>query len=186
MEESKPGFGLFFISLSLLFFAAVLTFLSWQQYQKIEPVFPDGAMVADIPVAGLLPDQAVERVRQVYGLPADLSYQGNVIRMEIPNSIDYENLRRDLETQLDTVLSQNSFIRFLSGKNSSLPVSAEIPFNELPDSIRTYLSDEIVPRYDIPAISSQPNESGFTAGHPGRAIDIEASLPLIDLARRSK
>ena len=113
MEESKPGFGLFFISLSLLFFAAVLTFLSWQQYKKIEPVFPDGSTIADISVAGLDPDEAVERIREVYGLPTDLNYRGSIIRMEIPDSIDYEALLEDLKTQISTIYSGQSFIRFL-------------------------------------------------------------------------
>ena len=51
MEESKPSLGLFFISLSLLFFAGVLVFLSWQRYQTIEKVIPDGSRIAGIPGA---------------------------------------------------------------------------------------------------------------------------------------
>ena len=117
MEESKPGFGLFFISLSLLFFTGVLMFLSLQQYKKIQPsVFPDGSMVADIPISGLNPDEAVERVREVYGLPIDLSYRGSVIRVEFPDNINYVSLRAELETRLAEALSETSFIRFLCGK----------------------------------------------------------------------
>ena len=185
MEESKPGFGLFFISLSLLFFAGVLTFLSFQQYQKIEPVLPDGSMIADIPAAGLTADEAVERVREVYDLPVDLKYGAYTIRAVIPDSVDYEKLRGDLENEIKSIYSENSFLRFLTGKINRAPVLAEIPFNVLSGTIRTYLSDEIVPRYDIMPVSAQPTGSGFTAGHSGRALDIDASLPLIDQARRS-
>ena len=74
MEDSKPGLGLFFISLSLLFFAAVLTFVSFQQYKTIRPGIPAGSQIADIPIGGLMPEEAVERVKAVYDLPVVLSY----------------------------------------------------------------------------------------------------------------
>ncbi len=185
MEESRPTLSLLFISVSLLFFAAVLAFLSFQRYNAIERVIPDGSYIGDIPITGLDPDEAVERVRAVYGLPVDVDYRGALIRLEMPGNIDYDLLQRELTEQLDRIYAQNTFINYLFGKFTQPPVRLDIPFNAMPDSVREYLTEEVVPRYDIPAISAQPGGNGFYAGHPGRKLEIEASLPLIDEARRS-
>lgn len=185
MEESKPGLGLFFISLSLLFFAGVLTFLSWQQYRAIEPVIPDGSMLGEIPVAGLSSEDAVERVRSVYGLPVLLDYMGSTIALEVPDSIDYEALKAGLDAQIDAVYAQNSFIGFLVGKFRQDPIRIPLTFSELPGSVRRFLEEEIRPRYDIQPLPVQPEGAVFRAGHAGRALDTDASLPLIDAARQS-
>lgn len=185
MEDSRPGFGLIFISLSLLFLAGVLTFLSWQQYQAIEPVIPDGSMIADIPITGLTPDEAIDRVRSVYSLPIILSYRGSRILMEISESIDFNALEQELISEIDKIYAQNTFIRFLCGKISQDPIILSLKFQELPDSVRTFLTDEITSRYDIVPMSIQPDGMEFRAGHPGTALNIEDALPLIDAARRS-
>lgn len=185
MEESKPSLGLFFISASLLFFAAVLTFLSFQQYKSIKPVIPDGSTVGDIPVAGLDAEEAAERVKSVYGLPTEIIYRESRIHLEIPDSVNYDLLQQKLDEQIDLIYSNNSFISYLSGKFSQPAIHLEIPFNPLSESVRSFLSDEIVPRYDIPAISAQPDGDGFRKGHGGRRLDVDASLSLIDSARKS-
>ncbi len=185
MEESRSGIGLFFISLSLLFFTAVLTFISLQQFRSVKPVLPDGSMVAGIPVAGLSPDEAADRVRSVYGLPVMLDYLGSRICLGIPDSVDYEALKAGLTDRMRAVYTSNSFMDYLAGKFSQEAIVMEPVFNELPDSVRSFLEDEIVPRYDIFPMSVQPEGSIFRAGHGGRKLDIDAALPLIDAARRS-
>lgn len=185
MEESKPSLGLLFISLGLLFFAGVLTFLSWQHYKTIDRVIPDGSMIGDIPITGLTPDEAIERVRSVYGLPVVLDYLGSSIMLEMPDTIDYEKLKAELLSNIDRTYEANSFLNFLMGEFSQEPIRMELTFMEMPDSVRNFLSEEIVPRYDIFPMSVQPEGNGFRAGHAGRALDIEASLPLIEQARLS-
>ena len=185
MEESKPSLGLLFISLSLLFFAGVLTFLSYQRYRSIEPVIPDGSSIAGIPITGLTPEEAVERVRSVYDLPVMLDYRGSSILLDFPENIDYDMLKQDLQNQINAVYLKNSFLNYLMGKYSQEAIQMDLSFSEMPESVSTFLSEEIKPRYDILPIPTQPNGNGFTAGHPGRALDAEAALSLIDAARRS-
>ena len=185
MEESKPSLGLFFISLSLLFFAGVLTFLSYQRYRSIDRVIPDGSEIAGISITGLEPDEAIERVKEVYGNPVILSYRGSLIQMDLPDSIDFEGMQKELESRFEEVYAQNNFISYLTGKYEQDPVIMDLQFNDLTDHIRSCLENEIAPRYDIPAISVQPTGTGFRAGHPGRKLDIDAAVPLIDEARRS-
>ncbi len=185
MEEQKPALSLFFISISLLFFAGVLTFLALQRYNAIEPVIPNGSMIGDISVSGLSPDEAVERVKAVYNLPVEADYMGSRILLDIPDSVDYAFLQDELESRIDHIHGQNSFLSYLSGKFSQPSIVVDIPFNPMSDAVREFLLDEIVPRYDIPAISDQPDGLGFREGHSGRELDIESSLPLIDAARRS-
>lgn len=185
MEDSKPGLGLIFISLSLLFFAGVLAFLSYQQYKAIDPVIPDGSDISGISISGLKAEEAIKRVQSVYDLPVDLIYQGSRIQISIPGSVDYDKLRNDLNNQMEAELQKNSFLQYLMGKYSLSPIHLEIPFNDLSEDVRTFLETEIIPRYDIMAISTQPDGSGFRSGHSGRSLDIEASLPMIDTARKS-
>lgn len=185
MEDSKPGLGLFFISISLLFFAGVLTFISILQFSRIKPVIPEGSKIADIPVGGLMPEEAIERVKAVYDLPVELSYQGSLIHLDVPDSIDYDSLLKDLRAKTAAVYGANTFLRYLSGKISLDPFTLEVPFLPMPDSVGQFLEEEIIPRYDVPAISAQPRGNGFIAGHSGRALDAAAALPLIDEARRS-
>ena len=136
MEDSKPGLGLFFISISLLFFAGVLTFISIQQFSRIKPVIPEGSKIADIPVGGLMPEEAIERVKAVYNLPVELSYQGSLIHLDVPDSIDYDSLLKDLRAKTAAVYGANTFLRYLSGKISLDPFTLEIPFLPMPDSVR--------------------------------------------------
>ena len=164
MEESKPSLGLLFISFSLLFFAGVLTFLSWQRYRSIDRVIPDGSMIGDIPITGLSVDEAVERVRSVYGLPVDLDYLGSTIRLEIPDNIDYAGLREELTVKINEVYKDNSFLNYLMGKFSQDPIRISLVFKELPDSVQKFIDDEIVPRYDIMPMSAQPDGTGFRDG----------------------
>ncbi len=185
MEEPKPSLSLFFISISLLFLSAVLTFLFYQRYNAIEPVIPDGSLIGDISVAGLSPEEAAERVSTVYSLPVELKYEDNIIHLEIPNSVNYDMLRQELESRIDEIGRQNSFISYLFGKYSQPPILMDIPFNSVTGEIRGYLVDEIIPRYDIAAIPDQPDGLKFRAGHSGRKLDVEASLPLIESAVRS-
>ena len=185
MEESKPGFGLIFISLSLLFFAGVLTFLSLQRYRSIEQVIPDGSYIGNIPITGLSPDEAIERVHSVYGLPVELNYLGSRIHLMIPDNIDYEALEQDLLAEINDVYAKNTFVNFLMGKFTQEPIRIELDFNRMSENVRSFLTDEIVPRYDIYPMSAQPDGNGFRDGHSGRSLDVDAALPLIDAARRS-
>ena len=185
MEESKPSLGLLFISFSLLFFAGVLTFLSWQRYRSIDHVIPDGSMIGNIPITGLNPDEAVERVRSVYDLPVVLDYLGNKIMLEIPENIDYEALRIELEEKINQTYAKNSFLNYLMGKFSQEPIRMQLTFSKLSDSVREFLRNEIVPRYDIYPMPTQPDGNSFRAGHEGRALEIESSLEKIDEARKS-
>lgn len=185
MKDNKPSLGLLFISLGLLFFSGVLTFLSYQRYQAIDRVIPDGSNIGVIPITGLNPDEAMERVRSVYGLPVELDYQGSRIHLDIPDNIDYAALEQELNSRLDAVYGKNSFWAYLMGKFTQEPIRIEPVFNPLSESVREWIKKELVPRYDIMPLSRQPNGTGFTAGHEGRRMDVEAALPLIDAARRS-
>lgn len=169
----------------MLFFAGVLTFLSWQRYRSIDHVIPDGSMIGNIPITGLSPDEAVERVRSVYDLPVVLDYLGNKIMLEIPENIDYEALRIELEERINQTYAKNSFLNYLMGKFSQEPIRMQLTFSKLPDSVREFLTNEIVPRYDIYPMPTQPDGNSFRAGHGGRALEIESSLGKIDEARKS-
>ncbi|MBR6088995.1 MAG: serine hydrolase [Anaerolineaceae bacterium] len=185
MEESKPSLGLLFISLSLLFFAGVLTFLSWQRYRSIEPVIPDHSTIGDIPITGLTPDEAIDRVKAVYGLPVILDYLGSEIHLDISGSIDYEALRSELLSAITRTYEGNSFLGFLMGKYSQEPIHIDLKFSEMPDDVRTFLEEEVAPRYNIYPMPTQPVGNRFMSGHPGRVLNTEAAIILIDEARKS-
>ena len=115
--------------------------------------------------------------KSVYDLPVIINYLGSSILLDISGNIDYEALRSELEARIDDVYAENSFINYLMGKFSQKPIRMDISFRELPDSVESFLEEEVAPRYDISPIPVQPSGNGFVQGHPGRVLDTAARRP---------
>jgi len=177
------------LSVFFLLAALILTAVQLVRFTRERSYFPYGLRIAGVPVGGLDRAGAAQRLLEAYSLPVELIYNNAVIQIT-PALVDFQ---LDLESMLaaaDLQRTQNQFWEgfwdYLWGRSSSpgeVPLRASLSEARL----RTYIQEEIARRYDQPAQSASPlvGTVEFQPGTPGMALDVDASLPLIDGAMRS-
>jgi beta-lactamase class A len=174
--------------LSIFFFlsALVLTVLQLVQYSRIRTNFPDGLVMAGIPVGGLNRQQAAERLLEVYSVPVELHYFDSVVHV-LPGVVEFE---LDIESMLAAADLQRTEEPFWSGfwdyllGRQQTPNSVPLRASYSEDRLRAYLIREIKSRYDIPATSVRPavGTVNFLPGTPGTALDVDGSVLQIENA----
>lgn len=173
----------------LLIIATFLTIYSLIGYSRQRNNYPTGMTIAGIPVGGLDPQAASQRVLQLYTSPVELLYGGGVIQAE-PSTLGFQ-------LEMDSMLAAADLSRtggpfwtgfwdFLWNRSPSataIPLRATIS----EDRLRAYLLSEVATRYDEPPTPAQPvpGTTSFIPGKPGQALDVDAALPLVEDALRS-
>lgn len=175
---------------SILFLSGtiILTIVSLIDYSRQRNNYPAGMTIGGVPVGGVDPQTASERVLQVYNTPVEAQYAGAVIHMD-PSVVGFE---MELEAMLAAAdLSRTSdsfwggFWNYLWNRESA-PVAIPLRASISEERLRAYLQNEIAPRYDIPPEPAQPIPGGgFAPGRPGQKLDIERAIILIEDALRS-
>ncbi|MCS7247783.1 MAG: class A beta-lactamase-related serine hydrolase [Anaerolineales bacterium] len=170
---------------SVLFLLAAvgLTSVELVSYSRARSVFAPEQVIAGVPVGGLDRQQAAQRLIEAYDLPVELRYGEAIIHLD-PSVVDFQ---LDLEAMLAAAelqrVQQSFWVGFWDYLWNRETPSEEIPlratFSE--QRLRTYLQQEIAPRYDSPPIPPRPivGTVNFEPGQPGRVLDIEAAIPPI-------
>jgi beta-lactamase class A len=173
----------------LLIIATFLAISSLINYSRQRNNYPAGMTIAGVPVGGLDPQSASQRVLQVYTSPIEIRYGSGIIHVE-PSTLGFE-------LEIDSMLAAADLSRtggpFWGGfwnyiwnrtpSASAVPLRASIT----EDRLRAYLVQEIAARYDEPPTPAQPipGTTSFTPGKAGQALDVTAAVPLIEDALRS-
>jgi len=177
------------ISVFLLIFAVILTTIQVAAYSRLRTTFPDGMTIAGVSVGNLERQKAAQRLLEAYSIPIELRYNENVIHLQ-PSVVGFE---LDLESMLaaaDLERTRTSFWvafwDYLWGRGtapSAIPLRAT--YSEL--RLRTYLENEIAPRYDQPASPPIPipGTVNFQPGTLGIALDVERTILPVENAFRS-
>lgn len=177
------------VSILFLIGAFVLTVLSLITYSRQRTGYPAGMTIADIPVDGLSPAQASQRLLEVYTSPVEVKYNDAAFYID-PGAVGFTV---DIETMLaaaDLTRTGGSFWSgfwdYLWSRNppqSSIPLSANISEERL----REFLKNEIASRYDTPPSPAQPVPGGtsFLPGAPGQTLDLDRAVLIITNALRS-
>ena len=176
-------------SLALSLLAVILTVLQLVQYSRSRQYYPLGMTIAGVPVGGLDPEAARQRLLRIYSVPVELYYGESIIHLD-PGLVGFE---LNLESMLAAADLERSGSPFWSGFWDYLwnrePIPSEIPFasSVSEERLRNYLINEIAPRYDVPPIPPQPiaGSTQYLPGQPGQSLDIERAIILIDDALRS-
>src|SRR5450759_4465986 len=84
------------LSLFFIFCAVILTTLELVSYSRVRTNFPEGMIIAQIPVGGLDRQRTAERLLQAYGIPIEVHYDDAVIQIK-PAAIDF---KLDLDNML--------------------------------------------------------------------------------------
>ncbi len=176
---------------SILFLSAtiVLAIVSLIGYSRQRNNYPAGMAIAGVPVGGLTPGEASQRLLEVYTSPIEVTYNSALIHID-PGVIGFQT---DVETMLAAAdLTRTGgpfwggFWEYLWNQN---PQVTEIPLSSkiAEDRLREYLQNEIAARYDQPASPAQPIPGGtsFLPGQPGQSLDLDRAVQLISDALRS-
>lgn len=177
------------ISIAILSIAIVLTIISLIGFSRQRNNYPAGMKIAGVSVGGVNPQVASERVLQVYSSPIEVQYGEAVIHID-PSVVGFE---LDLDSMIAAADLERTGGSFWGGFWDYLwnrdPTPVEIPLSATiaEDRLIAYLQNEIAPRYDEPPTPAQPVPGGttFLPGIPGRTLDIERAIRLIEETLRS-
>ena len=177
------------VSLFFIVIAVILTTLELSAYSRARSNFPNGLVIAGVPVGGLDTQQTSERLLQVYASAVEVHYGSAIIQIK-PSIVGYE---LDLQAMLSAADLQRINQPFWTGFwdflwNRSAPAS-DIPlratFSE--QRLRSYLKDEIASRYDQPSTPASPvaGTVNFQPGTAGTTLDVDRAVTLISDALNS-
>ncbi len=173
----------------LLIVAGFLTIFSLIGYSRQRNNYPPGMTIGGVPVGGLDPQAASQRVLQVYTSPVEIRYAGGIVHVD-PTTLGFELETESMLAAADLSRTGGSFWGgfwdYLWNRDAAaeaVPLRATIS----EDRLRAYLQTEVAARYDRPPSPAQPiaGSTTFTPGTPGESLDVERAVPLIEDALRS-
>jgi beta-lactamase class A len=166
------GLGILFI-LSSLFIITT----EYQRYKSNPVVFPEGSIIAGVPVGGVDKASANKRLSDVYTTPILLELNGQRIIIT-PEALGFQMEPASLvERAVDQVQNDN-FWTFIWG--SAEADAIDIPLDASLDDERTlaYLSAEIIPRYINSDAPARPihGTTNFMLGSGGQSLNFDHAL----------
>ena len=177
------------ISIALLSIALVIVVIALIGYSRQRNNYPGGMTIGGVPVGGVDPQIASQRVLQVYSSPIEVQYGNAIIHVD-PSVVGFE---LDLDSMIAAADLERTGGSFWGGFWNYLwnrdPNPVEVPLiaTIAEDRLISYLQNEISTRYDEPPTPAQPVPGGttFTAGTPGTVLDINRAVRLIEDTLRS-
>ncbi len=189
MRNRNTNIWLRGISILFISVAIVITAVSLVEYSRQRNNYPPGMTIAGVPVGGLDPAAASQRLLEVYTSPVEAHYAEAVFQID-PGVVGF---RADVDSMLaaaDLVRTGGAFWAgywdFLWNREP-VPAAVYLLATIEEERLRAYLQNEIAPRYDLPSTPAQPIPGGtsFTPGTPGQTLDVDRAVILIEDALRS-
>ena len=183
------SFILRWVSLFFVAAAIVLTMIALTTYSRERGSYPTGMTVAGVPVGGINPQDAAQRLLQTYNIPVELQYAGAAIQMDPAVAgfqIDTEAMLAAADLQRTGSSFWGGFWDFLWNRQTNT-VNVPLISTLSEDRLRIYLKDDIASRYDQPAIAAAPlpGQVNFTPGSPGQELNVDRAVAVIEDALRS-
>jgi beta-lactamase class A len=173
----------------LLTIALILAIVSLIGYSRQRDFYPSGMTIAGVPVGGLDPQAASQRILQVYNSPIQIQYNGGIVNVE-PTLIGFQMDTESMLAAADLARTGGSFWGgFWDYLWNRLPTPIPVPLRATiaEDRLRAYLATQIAPRYDQVSTAAQPiaGTPNYTPGTPSQTLDIDRAVPLIENALQS-
>jgi beta-lactamase class A len=187
ISARRAGWLGLFSGLSLLS-AVVLIVVELVLYSRTFPALPAGLSLGGVPVGGLTDAQAVEQLTTAYRVPVEAHYLNATILLD-PSVAGFEVNTNSMLAEAEQYRVAhgfwNGFWDYLwvkPGEVRDIPLKASYS----PDRLRAFLR-EVGARYDQPGNppTAAVGALGFSAGTPGRQLDVEGALKAIDPKLRS-
>ena len=177
------------VSILFLTAALVLSIVSLIGYSRQRNNYPANMTIAGVPVGGLTPTEASQRLLEVYTSPIEVQYNDAIIHID-PSVVGFQPNVETMLAAADLSRTGNSFWggfwEFLWNRT---PTEIHIPLSDAfpEERLREYLQNEIASRYDLPPSPAQPIPGGtsFLPGAPGQTLDLDRAVLLISDALRS-
>ena len=177
------------ISIAIMTIALVLVVIALVGYSRQRNSYPSGMKIAGVPVGGVDPQTASERVLQVYSSPVEARYGAASIHID-PSDVGFE---LDMDSMIAAADLERTGGAFWNGFWNYLwnrePDPVEIHLIASVDEARltAYLQNEIAARYDEPPTPAQPipGSTSFAPSIPGRVLDIPRAVRLLEDTLRS-
>jgi beta-lactamase class A len=173
--------------LSTASFLGALILLAFQlvRFEQQGDAFPNGTVIAGVPVGGLDRQASADRLVGAYKTPVELHYGEAIIHLNPAGvfQLDLEGMFAAAGRTRDQSSFWKGFLNYLWDRPiqaKAVPLKASIS----EDQIRQYLVEEVAPRYDRPPASALPvvGTLNIRPGSAGVSLDINRSLPLIEQA----
>lgn len=176
---------------SVLFLSAtiILVIVSLIGYSRQRNNYPAGMTIGGVPVGGLSPQEASERVLLVYTSPVEARYGDAIIHID-PTSVGFELDTESMLAAADLSRTGGAFWGGFWGylwNQEPEPIAIPLRATISEESLRNYLQNEVASRYDIPPEPAQPipGSATFAPGRSGLVLDIDRAVILIEDALRS-
>ena len=146
------------ISITILSVAIVLVIISLIGYSRQRNNYPGGMTIAGVPVGGVDPQIASQRVLQVYSSPIEIQYGEAVIHVD-PNVVGFD---LDLDSMMAAADLERTGGSFWGGfwnyvwNRDPTPVEVPLSATIAEDRLVAYLQNEVSARYDEPPTPAQP------------------------------
>ncbi len=177
------------LSIFFILTAVGLAMVQLVQFSRIRTNFPRGLIIAGVPVGTLDRQAASQKLLEAYAQPVELLFQDAIIHLDpavIGFELNMENMLAAGDLERVEQGFWDGFWNFLWARQPDpRPVPLDFTYSE--PRLRTYLENEIAPRYNQPAVSARPavGTVNFIPGVPGVALDVDNSVRLVENALRS-
>ena len=177
------------ISIAILSIALILVVISLITYSRQRNNYPGGMKIGGVAVGGVDPQIASQRVLQVYSSPIEIQYGEASIQVD-PTVVGFELDMDSMMAAADLARTGGSFWggfwNYLWNRDPD-PVEIPLSYTLAENRLRDYLQNEISARYDQPPMPAQPiaGSTSLVPGEPGRVLDVERSVRLIEDTLRS-
>ncbi len=178
MRKKKLAIFLIFCSILFLLFAVAMTFKQFQEFKQQPCNFPMKFEIGSIPVGGFSPEEAKERLKEIYEMPVSLQVGQSHIQVPIEDagiSFDWEEMLTPAMHVCQGQSSLSSFWGYLWNRGTfefaEVPLKVNIDQTKLTD----FINQEIKPRYQFlssPAYAIT-GTTQFAAGAAGKMLDDE-------------
>lgn len=170
------------LGLGCLLASLIFALKAWSDFKALPDVIPSFTSVSGIPLGGLSPDEATERIKTVYSLPVELRY--NQARMQFtPTELGFDIDPQATLAPLNDPKPNQGFWAALWGKEvQSTERQLQLVYSLDESKMSQFLEQVFSLRYDQPASAPTPvlYSTNFTPGQPGyQAAPLALTLEIV-------